>query len=258
MIPELRRNKILEILKESEILPINDIVAKLNVSRVTIQRDVNYLEKKNLLEKVHGGVKLIKDIDSNVELRFNYRLSQNYDKKLEIAKKAINYVKEDSTIFTDSSSTVYVFAKELFKRKFKDLNIITMSPAIVCGAMKYRGLRVICTGGLLREDFNMFEGKVAIDFLEKINIDAAFISAAGVSIEDGITTGTMELFEILKVVFDRSMEVNLLVDSSKFLKKGMLKINELKNCKRIITNKDIDKEILSGFNNLDEVELILT
>lgn len=256
MIPEQRRENIINKLKEKDIYTIDSLTKEFNVSRITIQRDINILEQRGLVSKVHGGVKLKIKEGQSFETRFSVRLKSNYEKKLEIAQKALNYVIDGDTIFLDSSSTVFVFAKELFKRNFLDLNIITISPAIICEALLYPNLRVICTGGQLRHDFNMFFGAWVIDFLGKVNIDSSFISAAGISIDGEYTSSDIELANILSVVSSRSKEINLLVDSSKFSKIGMLNITTKNKHQRIITDKDVDKSIASRLKNKANIELV--
>jgi DeoR/GlpR family transcriptional regulator of sugar metabolism len=255
MIPEERREKILTKLKEKTIYTIDDLKAELKVSRVTVQRDVNILANRGEVSKIHGGVKLINDFN-NFETRFNARLKQYYYEKTEIAEKALEYIKEDSTIFLDSSSTVYVLALELFKKVFFDIKVITISPMILVAAMNYPKVSIISTGGILRQEFNIFEGKWVVDFLSKLNIDTSFISAAGVNIEDGVTTSSLGLSSILAMIFERSKEVNLLVDNNKFYKHGLIKVCDAGDCTRIITDKGIDKKLVSEIKASTEIEVI--
>jgi len=95
MIPEERRTQIINKLKKQDICTISSLIREFGVSRVTIQRDLSLLEKSELVSKVHGGVKLKKEVNKNFETRFNIRLKQNYEKKLEIAKKAVNFVSDE-------------------------------------------------------------------------------------------------------------------------------------------------------------------
>jgi len=256
MIPEQRRTKILEKLNKKNIYTLDDLARELKVSRITIQRDVNMLEKKELLERIHGGVRLNKKADNSFESRFNLRLSQNYEKKLEIAKKALEFINESNNIFLDSSTTSYILAKELFKKKYYDLNIITTSPALICESLKYPNLKIISTGGELRSDFNIFSGSWVLDFLEKINIDSAFISAAGITRDGKITYNNKELANTISAIIPRSSEINLLIDSSKFYKSGMLVVNEITSCKRIITDSSIDKSVISDLSRISSLELV--
>jgi len=255
MIPEQRREKIIEKLKEIDFYTIENLARELNVSRITIQRDLSLLGKSGQVIKVHGGVRYLNRANDYIETRFLVRLKNNYEKKVEIAKKALEFVNDQSTIFLDSSTTAYIFALELFKNRFVDLNIITNSPSILCEALKYQDLKIIFTGGELRKDFNMLGGKWVVDFINLVNIDFSFISAAGISDDKVITTSNRELAEILEAVFKKSKEVNLLVDSTKFLKSGMLNINPLQKCTRIITDGAVDKKVVSEINKI-KVEII--
>ncbi|MFO7928977.1 MAG: DeoR/GlpR family DNA-binding transcription regulator [Candidatus Humimicrobiaceae bacterium] len=256
MIPEKRRQKIINKLKERNIETLDKLTEELGVSRVTIQRDVNLLEKEGLLSRVHGGVKINSEGFNHFESRFQNRLSQNYVKKLEIAKKGLGFVYDESTIFLDSSTTVYIFFKELAKQKFIDLNIITTSPAILCEALKYPDLKVISTGGELRAGFNMLCGSWVLEFLDKVNIDASFISAAGISGEHMLTTSNKELANILAKIFKRSRNMNLLADSSKFYKTGMLNISSIGECGRVVTDGQIDRSIATKLKDLYNLEIV--
>jgi len=243
MIPEERRNRILSRLTEKGVYSVDELVKELSVSRITIQRDIKILKEKGLLQKIHGGVRAAEEHTAFFETLFNTRLNQNYDKKMEIASKAVGFVRDHSTIFIDSSSTCYIFARELFKKRFVNLSIITTSPSIQSEAMRYPDSTLISTGGLLRQHFNMFAGKWVLDFLERVNIDAAFISAAGISASLKITTSNSELGEMLRVVFRRTQEVNLLADSSKFFKSAMLDIAHVRDCRRIISDSGVADKI---------------
>jgi DeoR/GlpR family transcriptional regulator of sugar metabolism len=246
MIPEERRERILDKLNKEEICSIKSLAKEFGVSRITIMRDLNILEKNGLVTKVHGGVKIKKN-DNNPfgpETRFNYRLKQNYEKKLQIAKKAVAFVKDGTTIFIDSSTTAHMFSLELFKNKYIDLNIVTNSPTIIAEALKLPDIKIISTGGELNSSFSMFGGTWVTDFLDRINIDTAYISTAGISRELNIITSNMELANILKKVIEKSDEINLLVDSSKFFRKEMLNVSTIRNFTRIITDDAIDAEHL--------------
>jgi DeoR/GlpR family transcriptional regulator of sugar metabolism len=255
MIPEERREKILKKLKENSICTVNDLKAELRVSRVTIQRDINILKNRGEVLKIHGGVKLINNFNK-FETRFNLRLKHNYDEKKEIAEKALEFIEEGSTIFLDSSSTVYVLALELFKKAFFDIRVVTISPMILVAAMNYPQVSIISTGGILRQEFNIFEGKWVLDLLGKLNINTSFISSAGLNIEDGVTTSSLGLSSILSMIFKKSKEVNLLVDNNKFFKHGLIKICDIGDCTRIITDRGVDKEIVSEIKARTDTEII--
>ena len=256
MIIEQRRKKILEILVEKNIISIDELAKEFDVSRVTVQRDLKVLESEGFVSKIHNGAKLKPSDNLRIETKFEVRLKQFYEEKLEIAKKAISYVNDGDTIFLDSSSTIYIFALELFKKPFIDLNVITNSTGILFESFKHPNIKMISTGGILNIELNMLIGKWVIDFIEKINFEKAFISAAGLSNYKIITTSSQEIEDIVSTVCEKSIEINLLLDSSKFMKAGMFNISDIKDFKRIITNSNINEQVIFDLKNINGPEII--
>ncbi len=257
MIPEERRNQIINKLVEKRVYSLNDLSSDLGVSRITIQRDIMLLEERGLVTKVHGGVKLHEGQVNSFETLFDVRLNQNIEKKEEIARKALSFVQDHSAIFIDSSTTCFFFARQLLKKRYLDLGIVTNSPAIQNEALHYPDCRLILTGGELRQNFNMLAGGMVIEFLRMVNIDSAFISAAGVSSNWHLTTSNPELAEILKIVIHKTRTVSLLVDSSKFFKAAMLNIAHIGECSRIIVDSDIPGELKRDIQKTGDLEVVV-
>jgi DeoR/GlpR family transcriptional regulator of sugar metabolism len=242
MLPEERRNKILEMLNGVALCSVAELVERLDVSRITIVRDLTFLEKAGVVTKVHGGAKLRNEDLPRYEALFRVRMNRNHHRKVAIGKEAALIPRDDSTIFIDSSTTAYTFALELMKRKFAHLNVITNSPAILNSAREMMGMTIIATGGELNPVFNMLGGLWVADFLEKINFDAAFISASGISEKLNLTTSSIDLANILNKVISKTPRVHLLADSSKLSKQEMINICPLAQCSLLITDDGITPE----------------
>ena len=254
MLSEERRARIVEKLHETEICTVKELVNQFNVSRVTITRDLSALEHQGVLNKIHGGAKLKKEDVFQYETRFNVRMNQNLAFKRSIAVEAVSLVKGNSTIFIDSSTTTYVFTTELLRRSFPSLNIITNSPSILSIVREKHKVCLISTGGELNTSFNMLGGQWAVDFLERVNIDMSFISAAGISENNNLTTSSMDIANILNKAIDRSTVVYLLADSSKFFKKEMINICPLNRCTSLITDHAASAAQIKHFQNFIDVK----
>jgi DeoR/GlpR family transcriptional regulator of sugar metabolism len=257
MLPEERRNKILEMLNGGSLRSVTELVEQLDVSRVTVVRDLTFLEKAGIVTKVHGGAKLRQEEQPRYEALFRVRMGKNLQKKQAIGREAALLPKDDSTIFIDSSTTCYIFAMELLKRKFARLSIITTSPSILGSnaAKETPGVTVIATGGELNPVFNMLGGLWVVDFLEKINFDAAFISVSGISEKFNLTTSSIDLANILNKVISKTPRVNLLADSSKLSKQEMVNICPLSRCFRLITDDGIAQDREKRFRDIVELKI---
>lgn len=257
MLAEERRETILRMLTEADVCPVTELVDKFNVSRITVVRDLAFLEEKGLLKRVHGGAKLRREEQPRFEARFKVRMSLNLERKQIIAAEAVRLVEDFSTIFIDSSTTCYAFALELMKQRarFSRLNIITNSPAVLTTGREKTNITIIGTGGELNTVFNMFSGLWVVDFLEKINIDSAFISASGISRDLNLTTSSIEIANILRKVLEKSAQVTLLADSSKLVKQEMLNIFPLSRCSLLMTDDGITQEQEKRFRKIIDLKI---
>jgi DeoR/GlpR family transcriptional regulator of sugar metabolism len=248
VIPEERRDRILDLIRKESVCSVKKLVSVFGVSRITIQRDLTILEESGVIAKVHGGARAVRQGPDGFETRFSIRYKQNHQNKSQIAKKALAFVRSQGCIFIDSSTTAHVFGLEVFKRDIHDLVVVTNAPSLLFEASKYPELKIISTGGEFLHSFSMYAGEWVTDFIERINIDCAFISAAGISEDLKITTEHRELSGILQKLIENSAEVNLLLDSTKLFRKGMITVADLSDCTRIITDDfvtDQQKETLS-------------
>ena len=87
-----RQKSILNLLGHHDEVSVNELSKQLKVSSVTIRQDLNFMESEGLLKRIHGGA-VLRDADDLAN-----RLGVNYDKKLKIARKVAEYVKDAETI----------------------------------------------------------------------------------------------------------------------------------------------------------------
>ena len=254
MIPIQRKEKIYEWIKGNKICTISDLSDKFSISKMTIHRILNELEEEKLVYKVHGGVKLTTSSFSGK--RFDVRMKTNIAQKRDIARKAITFIKEDDSIFLDASTTCFIFAKEIIKNNFSNLTIVTNSSFVVCELSKSPNIHVISTGGELQYNLNGLAGILTLNFLASLNLDKAFISSGGISIERGLMTSQTFIVEVIQKVIEITKEINLLIDSSKFSKEEILTIAPVTSVTRIVSDNKLSKETITEYNRLG-VEIVV-
>ncbi len=128
MIAQERYKFILDSLQDQHTVRAAKLASALGVSTETIRRDLEYLEKENQLIRVYGGASLLQYETRQVP--YDFRLAANADEKVNLARTALKYVSEGTSIILDHSSTCCVFAREL-KKHFSNLTIVTNSLEIL-------------------------------------------------------------------------------------------------------------------------------
>src|SRR5699024_6745608 len=121
MQPFERRKRILEVLGKNEKIDIDRLATKLNVSSMTIRRDLDHLESEKKVIRTYGGAVLKGSLVN--ESSFQYKESKNGSEKRQIARKAVELIRDDATILLDSGTTTLEIAKMLKNRN--DITVIT-------------------------------------------------------------------------------------------------------------------------------------
>lgn len=250
MLPEERYQKILSILEDEGSVKVSNLMKLFNVSIETIRRDMEYLEEKELLKRVYGGAIPVGSIVTNNQNKsytsFMARASKNLNEKQQIAINAIKLISEDDSIALDSGSTTLELAK-LLKDNFNRLTVITNSLMVLNELSGVSNFTVISTGGIFRGDEYSFVGDLSSSSISRFNIDKAFISVSGVSLENGLTDWRLDELQIQKEMVRKSREVIVLTDSSKFNFSSLLRICGIEDIDAIVTDSNFDKIILKDY-----------
>ncbi|NLY21160.1 MAG: DeoR/GlpR transcriptional regulator [Tissierellia bacterium] len=245
MLQAERRNKILELLNVSGFVQVSELTDILEVSVETVRRDLEYLEKKEKIKKVHGGA-ILENFD-NLEV-FNIRNKEYSKEKEEIANIAIRFISDGQSIAMDSSTTNLAIAKKL-KSNFKNLTIVTNSLLIALELSDIENFNIFSTGGKLIPSQYCFIGNIAINNLDNFVIDTSFLSTSGISLSSGITDYNFYDVDIQKKMIDISNKTIILADNSKFDKSALVKVANLNEIDLIITDSNIDEDILNIYKD---------
>ena len=223
MPPELRRAEILERIQRNGGASLAQLARDYGVSPITVHRDLARLAEDGLVERVHGGARAPRGGGPRIETDWTKRLRQARAEKELIAAFAAAWVDDGATIFVDSSTTCLTLARALQRHPPKALTLVTNSPAI---ALDLHGdsVHVIVTPGEVDLNLRMIGGRWAAEFLATLNFDVAFISAAGVTLEHGLTTTRRSLADTLRAASAVSARTIGLIDSSKFGRSSLLSI----------------------------------
>ena len=205
-----RLEQILSILRRTQTATVKALAEHLYVSEATVRRDLNELERRGFISRIHGGAVLTDG--ANREVPLFLREQQNTQSKRIIAAKAARHLCDGQVIFMDASSTVMYLIPHF--ERFQNLTIITNG---LKTSQELRSLKhnVYCTGGLMLHNSLAYIGDFAADFIRHFNADVFFFSSLGVSEDGKITDASAEENNIRRVMLEQSRKHIFLCDSSK-------------------------------------------
>ncbi|MDQ2933618.1 MAG: DeoR/GlpR family DNA-binding transcription regulator [Chloroflexota bacterium] len=179
-----RRRKIVDVLESDDRAQVGELAARFGVSHSTIRRDLQLLSKSGVVERTHGGVLH----PSRFEPSFGQKETENRGQKRAIARAAAQLVQPGHTVFLDGGTTTLELARELRSRN--DITIASNSVPIAVELANR--VRLILTGGSVKESTLALVGPIAERSIEQMHVDIAFIGMNGVSSGAGFTTPTWE------------------------------------------------------------------
>ncbi len=238
-----RKNEILSILQKEQSVLVADLSQKYKVTEETIRRDLDKLEKEGFVKKTYGGAVL--NENTNMDLPFKIRERTNKAEKMTIARLVADLIEEGETLIMDSSSTSLMVAKNL--KAFNNLTVITNSVEILLELSGCKGIKLICTGGNVRDFALSLGGKIAEEALRNFNVDKVIMSCKGIHIEKGITDSNEFEADLKTVMADCADEIIWAVDSSKFDKLSFVKILNLKAGDTVVSEKPVSDKWMEFF-----------
>lgn len=237
-----RHKSILDILQLQGSVSVSDLAERLEVSEVTIRKDLSALEKQNKLYRTHGRAIPISPYIGDRHI--NEKEKQFVLEKRVIGKVAASMVNEHDSILMASGTSILYAAKELVEKK----NITVISASVSASSLlsQNKDIDVVQLGGIVRESSVSVVGSFAEDMLKYFNCNLLFMGADGVDLEFGVTTTNMMEANLNRMMMNTSQQTVLLVDSSKFGKKGFSKICDVGEIDRIITDDKIPQIYLES------------
>ena len=203
---------------------------------MTLRRDIEYFESQGECIKVRGGARSMKFITTSLEESFNLRLHANSAAKEAIAACAAEMIEPGRSIFLDSGTTVLKLVNAINDER---LTITTSGPNVALELLKKNMPIVNIVGGMINRDNISVSGTQAIRYMEDINIDIAFLTPSGLTVENGFTCGNYSEGEFKQLIIKKARRVVLLMDSSKIDKSLPYTFADIGDVDAIITNRDL-------------------
>jgi DeoR/GlpR family transcriptional regulator of sugar metabolism len=210
-----RQEHIARILEEHGRVRVGDLAAQFHVSAVTIRKDLVVLESEHRLVRTHGGAIAIDR--RRPELAFEIRERLQADEKQLIGSAGAALVHDGESIVMDASTTALSVARHLKARGgWSQLTVITNGLRIASELAGHPGIIVLMLGGRVRWEALSVVGQLGDGLFSRINVQKAFLGAAGFTLESGLSDATDEEAQIKRSMVAAAREVIAIVDHTKW------------------------------------------
>lgn len=235
MIIAKRHKYILDKLKEAGYVSVAALSREMDVTMVTVRKDLRILEEKGLLFRTHGSATPVSPYvnDKPVTEKRLVQVSQ----KNAIASKATELLVQDDVIIIGSGTTVLAFAQTI--PRTLSLTVLTAAMNVSMALMDVPKAEVVQLGGVVRKSSSSVVGHFAENMIKDFACSKLFISVDGIDPEFGLTTSNLLEAHLNSIMIASAQKTIVLADSSKFGKKSFGKIAKIEDIDTLIVDKNL-------------------
>lgn len=242
MLAEERRLLIVDWTLDEGRLDAAEAANKLGVAAETVRRDLDVLQRRGILRRVHGGAIALERFAH--EYTIPERLDRNPDAKSRIAETAAQYIPSEGCIFVDGGTTTEFLANSL--RNKKDLLVVTNSVTLAT-KIADSSTKTHMLGGRIRPATLSAVGAKTVDDLRQLNAVVSFIGVNGISPDLGLTAYDTDEALVKQVMIENSVERIVLADNSKFGSIYPVTFGGPKDFDRLVTDLETEDSFIDRF-----------
>ena len=249
---EIRQQMLLQWVENSHYVSLEEIAEQFRVTTQTARRDIADLEHQGKVRRLHGGVSQLAPLDP---VTYRQRRRDRMDEKARIAEAVVALIPDNATVFLDAGTTCEAIAKALISKE--RLHVVTYSLRSAAIISEKTDFTLAVPGGFVRPiDGGMFQGDTP-EFIRRFKFDYAIISVSGIDDDGDLCDDDHTEVAVVSAALGQAAHKLLAVDSSKFGKRGMVKLGSVRDFTAVITN-EMPAPILSGMLDEAGIPVILS
>lgn len=236
-----RRKRIVELVNQEGSVAFSQLKKTFSdVSDMTLRTDLKALDQQRSIIRVHGGARSVGYAIGTDDLLAN-RTSRSVEQKGEIARKAVDLIRPNTTIFIDSGSTTTALAAAL-----PDIRLLVFTNSLTV-AVELARLNQVVTyviGGQLNRASMSVSGARATNNLGALAFDQLFLGVTAYERAGGFSCGLDDEAVFKAACMERASETIVLMDASKEGKRTTFPICTLADVDRMVSDGGLSQELL--------------
>lgn len=238
MLPVERRKVILEIVDTQNSVSVSDLCERLDVSEMTIRRDLRVLSDEGLIKRVHGGA--VSRRGRSYEPPYMIRATANLEQKRAVAQAAAQLVDKGDSIALDVGTTTLEMAKAI--SSISNVTVVTSSLPIANALCDSPNIRLILSGGVVRKQELSMIGHIARRAFKDFWVDKVFLGIGGIDVSAGLTEYNLEDALVKQAIIEHAEQIIVIADSSKFSRACFAWVAPLSSVHTLVTDWMVTSE----------------
>jgi DeoR/GlpR family transcriptional regulator of sugar metabolism len=237
----LRQKLIVQSVRSSGQLRIDQLVELTGASAVTIRRDLAELEAHGSLRRTRGGAS--RAVKFGEEAPYRVRASEDQKAKARLAETAAVLINDYDSLIIDNGTTCEAVAVELAGRPVTAL-CLSLHAASAMAAVP--GARVLVPGGPVQPDTLAMYGSHAVDAVRRVTVDTLLLGACAVSPTGGLTSADFEDAQLKHASIEAATKRVLIATASKLSQASNFRFGAISDLTHLITTNDANQDMLAA------------
>ncbi len=247
MLAEQRQKHLLTYLNERQSAQVSELSGAFGVSMSTVRRDLQEMEDRELVRRVHGGALLIAARSPSQEAEIVQRAPQHVEVKGRIGEAAASLVRDGSTIIIAGGTTTEAMIPYLAARS--NLTVITNALNIANRLVVQPDIDVVVLGGWLRHSEQTLLGHLTTQALQDVRADQIFFGIFGIDEANGLTGAYIREVQTDRALIATARELVVLADSTKFHQSGPARVLPIDAVTTLVTDRDAPADAIVALRN---------
>lgn len=251
MLKSDRMHFILSLVNKKGSISVTELEKELNVSVMTVRRDLDNLDKEGLLVRTHGGATSV-DFIANNHMSYTENKEIHLPEKKQVAKLAAKKILANDIVFLGPGTTIELIVDYI---TVPNVQIVTSSYSVFKKLVESdNDYDVISIGGKFDKRSNSFSGALSSDMISKLQFTKAFIGINGVH-DFSVTTLNIDGGELQSKALSNSQERYIVADKFKFKQNALFDFYTLQKGDTFITNHSLDEETIERYQEVVDFDL---
>lgn len=233
-----RQQFIINKLTKDSYAEVEQLAKEMDVSTMTVRRDLDQLCESGLVDRYHGGARLAQSLIG--EISYAKKNTQHIQEKKLIARRAVELIEDGDVVFLDSGTTTGEIARHLCSQN-RSLSVITndLNAALI---LTESNVNLIILGGVVHKNTQSVISHSVEHDLKQYRFSKAFVGTPAIDREFNIFTPNIDKYYVKRMVLENALESYLVADSSKFYGQSLCVVSKLSEFTGVITDRQFSQE----------------
>lgn len=247
-----RLEKIRQILTEQKEASVTGLAAMLDVSDMTIRRDLIELEQKGIVTRYHGGAFIADAQPPSLRRADDHKSSPG--EKAAIGQAASRYLKgllaagEIDSVILMSGSTMFEMVRYIDQTI--PVTIVTDNLNIAYTLSQDTGNSVMILGGKVSPAHMSVDGFLAEQMLDHLSADCTFMGTSAIDEEGCLYCYDDKYASLLKKLLAVSHRLVVLAEHSKLGATSLVRVSRMDERFTLITGEQAPQDLLGRYEDL--------